>query len=750
MSDGGVTSLHSDIVELVRNIVITGDDVYSSQLLFCPAVGSPRPERQVMVERLAQDIYYAFYTRARDLALFHYAAPGAREYSERLSGASSSDDIWDDGWELVNSSGASCIVKKYGCRFQSRADGVRSVSDGSRCLVRVPSEMRNLLTGFHTTLGSSDGLAPGYTVRFYWHLTPVSAPKAVAALSDGLRALGCPFRFKVVAEPTAYRRADSGVLYVPDRWVSSALSVIRKVYFELSPELRPASPRFTCSLAPGISYAVDPGEGESFGQHRSRVIAEALCSARKQGAEKADAEWVVATELARMKINPALPYLPVEIHGKLADAVRAIEETRFDFSSGRPSAPRALTSAPESVFASVAEQVARHLVQTAISCADRSTWLTRVALPREAAEQQQVATLDPYVYKGLPGVCLFLSRAFRRFGSGVFADCARRALRQAALLLATNAAPSPSGLYAGRFGSLAVLAESATLLELRRESESYRHAALQYGGSISEGPLDLIGGAGGIILGALKLGADGYGIAQSLAHRICQRRINSDDGCTWDVTVATGEKMSERPLTGFAHGNSGIAFALLAVDAICESDARFRMVAEDALRYEDLLFDQRARNWPDFRRLQLTDSAETRHFATAWCHGGPGMVLPRVLAACRGSPAPSLEWALETALSTLDRGLGSRGIDATLCHGLGGLIDILLFAAQRLRRPELVMRCRRAATHLAELYASPAMWPTGFAGGGLAPGLLVGSSGIGYQYLRLENPDSVPSILAWV
>ena len=38
-------------------------------------------------------------------------------------------------------------------------------------------------------------------------------------------------------------------------------------------------------------------------------------------------------------------------------------------------------------------------------------------------------------------------------------------------------------------------------------------------------------------------------------------------------------------------------------------------------------------------------------------------------------------------------------------------------------------------------------WPTGLAGGGDTPGLLLGTAGIGWFYLRLADPEETPSVL---
>jgi hypothetical protein len=53
--------------------------------------------------------------------------------------------------------------------------------------------------------------------------------------------------------------------------------------------LEAATPLFTKTLWPGVGAAVEPGTGESFGQHRCRLAAEGIVDAWRQGEQKAPA-----------------------------------------------------------------------------------------------------------------------------------------------------------------------------------------------------------------------------------------------------------------------------------------------------------------------------------------------------------------------------------------------------------------------------------------------------------------------------
>ena len=154
-------------------------------------------------------------------------------------------------------------------------------------------------------------------------------------------------------------------------------------------------------------------------------------------------------------------------------------------------------------------------------------------------------------------------------------------------------------------------------------------------------------------------------------------------GIAWDSRTPT-----LRPLTGFAHGNAGIAWALGEL-ADLTGEVRFRTAERSAVAYERSLFSAEAKNWPDLRErdagLQgLEGDPDQASFMAAWCHGAPGIGLARILSLGRlDEPATraEIEAALET---TLAQGFGDNH---SLCHGDLGNLEPLLQAGERLGDP---------------------------------------------------------------
>jgi hypothetical protein len=70
-----------------------------------------------------------------------------------------------------------------------------------------------------------------------------------------------------------------------------------------------STPLFALRLAPGVSLAEDPGNGESFGMHRCRLAAQGVWAAWRDGMRGADARLsAVETAFAQAGVDPARPW----------------------------------------------------------------------------------------------------------------------------------------------------------------------------------------------------------------------------------------------------------------------------------------------------------------------------------------------------------------------------------------------------------------------------------------------------------
>jgi len=198
-----------------------------------------------------------------------------------------------------------------------------------------------------------------------------------------------------------------------------------------------------------------------------------------------------------------------------------------------------------------------------------------------------------------------------------------------------------------------------------------------------------------------------------------------------------------------AHGAAGIAWALCEL-ATLSGKERFLLTAREALVYERSLFSRAHGNWPDLRVSTAPEGGsgkspgEKKADATSWCHGAPGIGIARLMCLPWFDDTPTrneIRVALET---TLKRGFGGGH---SLCHGDLGNVDLLLLASEILGESRWRVRANRVAAYVVRSIREHG-WLCGTVSQQETPGLMTGLAGIGYELLRLAEPDLVPSVLA--
>ena len=99
------------------------------------------------------------------------------------------------------------------------------------------------------------------------------------------------------------------------------------------------------------------------------------------------------------------------------------------------------------------------------------------------------------------------------------------------------------------------------------------------------------------------------------------------------------------------------------------------------------------------------------------------------------------------AAASSDAGFGVVPFGLTICHGLGGTIELLLTAHDVMGGEEHLTTARwlldRAVAQLGE---DPERWPTGVEGGSCAPGLMTGLAGTMLLLLQMARPGRLPGV----
>jgi type 2 lantibiotic biosynthesis protein LanM len=412
-----------------------------------------------------------------------------------------------------------------------------------------------------------------------------------------------------------------------------------------------------------------------------------------------------------------------------------------------------MTASRDEAFLETAASIGRRLCRDALWAGSRCNWLGDSMEFVDGSFRVAHRALGADFYSGTSGIALFLATLHRLTAEPLFRITAEGALAHA-LARADDVPPSARiGLYSGWTGlAFAAMVAGEAFEDAALVEKAYAllvAAARDHGAA---GGLDVIGGAAGAIPVLLRLQPghrpdDLIALAARLGDHLLERARKSEAGWSWN----TLEGQTQRDPTGFSHGVAGIAWALLELSA-ATGETRFRDAAEQGLAYERHWFSAEHENWPDFRAIAASGTGGgTPSYMVAWCHGAPGIGLSRLRAfELLGTDVMRLEG--EAAIRTTTRMLSHPGIgmqgDFTLCHGRAGNAELLVYAAQALGDEAARAGAEAVGRQGIEVFRRNDLpWPCGVPGGGETPNLMLGLAGIGYFYLRLYDPENVPSVL---
>ena len=215
---------------------------------------------------------------------------------------------------------------------------------------------------------------------------------------------------------------------------------------------------------------------------------------------------------------------------------------------------------------------------------------------------------------------------------------------------------------------------------------------------------------------------------------------STEQGLCWAIPPS-GEKLR----TELGHGVAGIAWALLELAAVT-GDERYRMAARQAITDERGPDSSTAENAPALhqRTLAVADAAAgSPSLPAERSLGAAGMGLAR-LCAYQHLDDPQLREEIQLAVqNTLHYGFGQSH---ALWQGDLGNLELLLQASRVLNDDAYPMHIERLAAMLLESIERDG-WRCGGPGAVEMPSLMLGLAGIGYQLLRLAEPERVPSVL---
>ncbi len=726
---------------------------------------TPQAARNYLLFNLQSQLYTDFYCPGQ-------ATPTARETAidpmtgmtplvEALSTANAGNGYWDDDWEVRMTEDDKVVVCRGGLElWVCPEDCLVTQSDrivpGVRLSLRFPKELLSMSPGFYMALSDKalTGEDSQSLVRFYWNL---SAEGTVCFMRDAttmLNQAALPFKLKILNDPKLFTRCDTVVLYTRGSDYNSISEILATIYPVVAPNLRQRTPVFTKRLASGLGLAEDPGQQESFGEYRCRMLAEGMIRAYEQGKKSLEERMQVVEEcFAEAGISLEKPFLNPGSSDSYHFQPRLKQQTQQLWRA----VPALHADSNTAMFLRTADQIGQQLSQETIWHQDRCNWLGAEPQVRDPAKGLPIMTykaLGPELYDGTSGVALFLAELHTSTGDAAARRTALGAIRQA---LSRADAVSPSsrlGLYSGWMGIALAAARIGTVLG---EEELLCQAAQLLEHSMRENQdkheFDLISGRAGAIAALVVLqdilgDASLLDFAVRLGDELLQTADRSDAGYSWKSFAFP----YQRNLTGFSHGTAGVGYALLELFH-ATGDARYCSAAVSAFNYERHWFNADAGNWPDFREEPMRGKRSKRplSFATFWCHGAPGIALSRLRAyrilnneTCKAEAVT----ALQTTHKMIELSLQAGVENFSLCHGLTGNADVLLEGYKVLGQEwaSIYLSALEVAQFGIGTYAKSGLqWPCG-THGGMTPGMLLGLAGIGYFYLRLYHP-ATPSIL---
>ena len=383
-----------------------------------------------------------------------------------------------------------------------------------------------------------------------------------------------------------------------------------------------------------------------------------------------------------------------------------------------------------------ARRIGDRLEELALQDKDHATWIGFAFVNKTWSLDALLEDL----YAGSSGIILSLAY-LGSFGFGKHTELARRAVNTLRAQLEDRGKHIRSiGAFDGWGGMIYMLSHLAALWQ-DAELISYANSMVDRLPSLidQDKSLDVIGGCAGCIGALLALdhvspSDKALAVAVQCGDHLIARAQRVENGLGWFNNIET-----VKPITGFAHGAAGIAWALLEL-AARTGNKKYRDTALEAIMYEHGQYSASssgAGNWTDNAGESETGPS------MAWCYGAPGIGLARV-GAMKHVDHPIVREDLQRAIkATLSYGPGANH---SLCHGDLGNLDFLLQAAQVTGSRELALKVDELTNQIIASMKKYG-WLCGVPLAVESPALMNGLAGICLGLLRMAEPDRVPSVL---
>lgn len=254
------------------------------------------------VPMIAAYLYAHYYAFDPDLcnpdALDYLSLLGHRlsdvGFIESLAKANPGHGYFSNGWQVTALNGEGGLtVHKQGITLQAKAKRHLRREEwgaevGQSVAIRFPKDSAGASPGFYVAHSDAGPPEVDEVSRVYFNLRPEGAVRFTGLLLECLLRTGLPYSYKVLADPSRFRRRDSAVLYLRRTDFDAIIPHVLATHAALPHAFEPTVPSFTLRVRDGVGVADNPksisDRAVSFGQHRTRLMAEAIKRVVSEGA----------------------------------------------------------------------------------------------------------------------------------------------------------------------------------------------------------------------------------------------------------------------------------------------------------------------------------------------------------------------------------------------------------------------------------------------------------------------------------
>lgn len=234
-----------------------------------------------------------------------------------LRAVAASCSQWERGWVVMQpAAGGSCLAGRAGVVRPFRPGDYANLSrpgapvmPGDTVAVMQRTEWVDEASTFWVT--HADSGEPAHPlVRVYWSVAHDRIGWVLREVVRALDTADIKYSLKCPSRAAEYARVDSLVVYLEKSAWPRCRPLLKKLAAKLLPHLRTAMPPLTLKIAPGVAFAEDGSQSESFGQTRCTALVPGVLAvldrhplSRKQGLS------LLKNSLRKNGVDPVQPWL---------------------------------------------------------------------------------------------------------------------------------------------------------------------------------------------------------------------------------------------------------------------------------------------------------------------------------------------------------------------------------------------------------------------------------------------------------